>query len=59
MIPGWIEHNRTGHAPVIDALEARDATAARTAMSGHIQFAGQLLLRHLDSIGFWAVDQPS
>jgi len=59
MIPGWIEHNRSGHAPVIDALEAHDAAAARLAMSSHIEFAGQLLLRHLDSIGFWAVDQPS
>jgi DNA-binding GntR family transcriptional regulator len=59
MIPGWIEHNRSGHAPVIDALEAHDPAAARLAMSSHIEFAGQLLLRHLDSIGFWAVDQPS
>jgi DNA-binding GntR family transcriptional regulator len=59
MIPGWLEHNRSGHAPVIDALEAHDAAAARLAMSSHIEFAGQLLLRHLDSIGFWAVDQPS
>ncbi|MDX6468187.1 MAG: hypothetical protein QOI27_3227 [Gaiellaceae bacterium] len=59
MIPGCIELNRTGHAPVIDALEAHDPSAARLAMSSHIEFAGQLLLRHLDSIGFWAVDQPS
>jgi DNA-binding GntR family transcriptional regulator len=59
MIPGWLEHNRSGHAPVIDALEAHDPAAARLAMSSHIEFAGQLLLRHLDSIGFWAVDQPS
>jgi DNA-binding GntR family transcriptional regulator len=59
MIPGWLEHNRSGHAPVIDALEAHDAARARLAMSSHIEFAGQLLLRHLDSIGFWALDQPS
>lgn len=59
MIPGWLEHNRAGHAPVIDALEAHDAAAARLAMSSHIEFAGQLLLRHLDSIGFWATDQST
>jgi DNA-binding GntR family transcriptional regulator len=59
MIPGWIEHNRSGHRPVIDALQARDSDEARRAMSSHIQGAGQLLLRHLDSIGFWAVDGPS
>lgn len=58
MIPGWLEHNRSGHAPVIAALEAHDAAAARLAMYSHIEFAGELLQRHLDSIGFWAVDQP-
>ena len=57
LIPGWMEHNRTGHGPVIDALEARDANAARVAMALHIEFAGRLLLSHLDAIGFWAVDE--
>lgn len=59
LIPGWIEHNRAGHAPVIDALEARDAAAARIAMASHIERAGQLLLVHLDSNGFWTVDESS
>src|SRR5579862_4112988 len=51
LVPGWIEHNRAGHAPVIDALEARDAAASRAAMSNHIFVAGELLLSHLDAIG--------
>jgi DNA-binding GntR family transcriptional regulator len=59
LVPGWLEHNRSGHKPVIAAFEAHDAAAARLAMSIHIEFAGELLLRHLDSIGFWAVDHPS
>ena len=59
MIPGWLEHNRAGHAPVIDALEAHDAEAARAAMAAHIDNAGRLLLQHLESISFWSVEQPT
>jgi DNA-binding GntR family transcriptional regulator len=53
-IPGWIEHNRTGHDELIDALEARDAERARAAMQAHIGAAAALLLRHLDELEFWA-----
>jgi DNA-binding GntR family transcriptional regulator len=59
MIPGWLEHNRAGHAPVIDALAAHDAVAARAAMSVHIDRAGQLLLHHLESISFWSAEPPT
>ena len=53
MIPGWVEHNRSGHEAVIAALEARDASRARDAMSAHIAAAEQLLLEYLDVIAFW------
>jgi DNA-binding GntR family transcriptional regulator len=52
-IPGWHEHNRSGHAPIIDALAAHDPERSRAAMSGHLTAAGQLLVAHLDAIGFW------
>lgn len=52
-IPGWIDHNRTGHDELIAALEACDPSRARAAMTSHIATAEQLLLRHLDSIDFW------
>ena len=52
-IPGWIAHNRTGHDELIAALEARDPSRARAAMQAHIAAAEQILLRHLDGIGFW------
>lgn len=58
MIPGWIEHNRAGHGPVMDALAAHDADLARAEMSAHIAYAGTLLLNHLDSILYWSDDQP-
>jgi DNA-binding GntR family transcriptional regulator len=59
MIPGWVEHNRSGHSPVIDALEAHDPVAARATMAAHIGFAGSLLLHHLESIAFWPSERPS
>jgi DNA-binding GntR family transcriptional regulator len=53
MIPGWTDHNRQGHAPIIDALAQHDAARAAATMSGHIEAARDLLLAHLDSISFW------
>jgi DNA-binding GntR family transcriptional regulator len=57
IVPGWIEHNHSGHTPIIDALEGRDPDTARLLMSAHIDNAGQLLLAHLDSVGFWDAAQ--
>lgn len=50
-VPGWVDHNRDGHRPIIDALEAHDADAAREAMISHVAGAGELHLAHLDSLG--------
>jgi DNA-binding GntR family transcriptional regulator len=58
MIPGWFEHNRNTHAPIIEALADRDAERSRIAMTGHIDAASRLLLDYLDSIAFWP-DQES
>lgn len=52
-IPGWLEHNRAEHGPVIDAVEARDIERARELMAAHIRGAGRLLVEHLTSISFW------
>jgi DNA-binding GntR family transcriptional regulator len=53
-IAGWWEHNRTGHAPIIQALRDRDVAAAGAAMGRHVEQSGKLLLAHLDRSGFWA-----
>jgi DNA-binding GntR family transcriptional regulator len=53
-IPGWLEFNRTGHKPFIDALERHDVEESRRLVAEHIRAAGQLLLAHLDNTGFWA-----
>jgi DNA-binding GntR family transcriptional regulator len=52
-VPGWGPLNRTGHTPVIDAIVARDAEAARAAMEKHIGDAAELLFAHLDETGYW------
>jgi DNA-binding GntR family transcriptional regulator len=53
MIPGWFEHNRNGHAEIIEALAAHDVERSRRAMAAHIDAARLLLLAYLDSIAFW------
>jgi DNA-binding GntR family transcriptional regulator len=52
-IPGWVEHNRTGHTPIIDALEARKAAAARKLMDAHIAEACELLVAYLSATGLF------
>jgi DNA-binding GntR family transcriptional regulator len=52
-IDGWWEHNRTGHAVIIQALAAGDSAAAGERMSAHVDQSGALLLAHLDRSGFW------
>ncbi|MCP2254036.1 DNA-binding transcriptional regulator, GntR family [Prauserella aidingensis] len=47
-IDGWVQASVDDHYPILDALHARDAEAARTAMQEHIRHAGELLGRHVD-----------
>lgn len=59
MIDGWLDHNREGHKPIIDALEAHDPAGARQAMSEHIAGAGALLVDHLNRSGYWSTSDSS
>lgn len=47
-IEGWPEATAEDHAEVFAAVVARDAEAARTAMSEHIRNAGEKLAQHFD-----------
>lgn len=49
-LQGWFELNRTGHRPIILALEAHEPQMARLAMQTHLHAAGQLLLKHIDAL---------
>lgn len=52
-VPGWLEWNRTAHVRVIEALERRDADAARAAMEAHALAAADLLIAHFDANALW------
>jgi DNA-binding GntR family transcriptional regulator len=53
-IPGWPEHNRYGHAGIVEALAAGDAARSRAEIIAHVDRARDLVLTHLDTIGFWS-----
>lgn len=46
-IDGWPEATRDEHLAIIEALERRDAEAAREAVRSHIRHSGELLAAHL------------
>ncbi len=56
VVPGWLDWNRTSHAPVIDALARRDAVAARAAMEEHALGAADLLIAHFDTRSLWQTE---
>jgi DNA-binding GntR family transcriptional regulator len=59
-IHGWQGASVAEHGTIIAGLRHRDAEKARSAMRGHVTHAGQLLVAHLESRGFWDLgsDQP-
>ena len=50
----WRTAMRRSHAELLDALTTGDADAARDAMARHVLDGRDLLLAHLDAIGFFA-----
>ena len=50
-VPGWMELTRDRHGPIIDALEARDKTAAKRLMEHHVLEAGRMVVEHLKGRG--------
>jgi DNA-binding GntR family transcriptional regulator len=52
-VPGWIEHNRTGHAPIIHALHAHDPESSRALMEAHIDDSSRLLGDYFDRAGLF------
>ena len=50
-VPGWMELTRDRHGPIIDALEARDKTAAKRLMEHHVLEAGRMVVEHLKARG--------
>lgn len=46
-IEGWPSASARDHSAILEALRARDPEAARSAMTGHIEHIGELLVAHL------------
>lgn len=57
-IPGWTWAAAHDHDAVFDALQQRDAEAARQAMQSHIRHTGDLLVDHLVSENLLGTSQP-
>jgi DNA-binding GntR family transcriptional regulator len=51
--PGWRGQVVIDHIAILEALRARDATAARDAIQRHVADGERRLLRHLDSLDLW------
>ncbi len=51
--PAWRANMLSDHQALLEALAARDAQAARAAMSRHFSDGAERLLKHLDDIGMW------
>ncbi|MBP2365054.1 GntR family transcriptional regulator [Pseudonocardia parietis] len=47
---GWPEAACTDHRDILNALQNRDADAARTSMSAHMKHLGVLLAQHIGSL---------
>ncbi|MFT4010337.1 MAG: GntR family transcriptional regulator [Nocardioidaceae bacterium] len=52
-IPGWSDASTYDHEAILKASREGDAEAARAAMASHIVHAGELLVEHLEGVGFW------
>lgn len=53
LIDGWPEASVSDHGPILAALKAGDADAAREAMDRHIRNSGELLAAHLEKSHFY------
>lgn len=52
-IPGWLDQSAQDHRGILHALRQRDSRAAANATVAHIRAAGELLVGHLRTSGFW------
>ncbi len=54
VIAGWAQASLDDHAAIITALDERNPRRAQVAMSRHVEHAGELLIAHLETQGFWS-----
>jgi DNA-binding GntR family transcriptional regulator len=54
-VEGWAELAVQDHPSILEALHARDGVWARELTELHVRRAGEKLIEHLDSRGFWQI----
>jgi DNA-binding GntR family transcriptional regulator len=54
-----LEENVLQHGAILDAIERRDAAAARLHMIAHVRAAGELVVHHFETVGEPLVAQPA
>ena len=59
LISEWGEVSERGHARLLEAFEAHDPEAARSAAAEHVHQAADLLVQHFSDTGYWTTPVPS
>jgi DNA-binding GntR family transcriptional regulator len=59
VIPGRQVTAQADHRRLVLALQTRDAAASREIAEQHIRTAGEMVVRHLEQIGYWDSVQPA
>ena len=54
-----LEDNVLQHGAILDAIERRDAAAARDHMTAHVRAAGELVLHYFETVGGPSADEPT
>jgi DNA-binding GntR family transcriptional regulator len=53
LLPEWPPVSERGHGAILEAFEAGDPEAARTAAAQHVRDAEKLLMEHFSDTGYW------
>lgn len=53
LVPDWPQASERRHLAIVEAFEAGDPEAARTAARSHVQAAGELLMAYFSDSGYW------
>lgn len=58
-IYGWQEASVEDHHEIVDAIRRKSAAKAKAAMRKHVLHAGDLLVEHLEAVGFWGLAEQA
>lgn len=55
IVPNWAAVSEVGHDEILSAFVKKDEDAARQASMDHVREAGDLMIEHFSSNGYWAM----